>query len=378
MRSSISAALIVRNEERFLSGCLASLAGIVDEVVVVDTGSEDRSVAIAESFGAKVLHFAWRSDFAAARNFGLDAATGDWILYIDADERLSVPDGCRLDDGLSGREVFAARVGFFPRLKSTPYRELRLFRNDPRIRFEGTIHETIVPALDALKANGGARSIHSAAEIRHLGYEGDLSHKHRRNLPMLRAAVIAEPQRLYYWRDLAETLSAIGEDQAALDTCRRGLEIARRTGVGGGPNEIAALIALTYARLLRAAGGDSTAAIDYGLDVYPQHRALLFMRARVLADRGGYQEALAIVDRLRFEDGPSLTDPLTSYDIRIFGAYAHDLAGIVLLRMGRREDAAAAFALAAEAEPDDLAYRIKAAALAGQPRAGAAGAKQAS
>ncbi|MEO8669240.1 MAG: glycosyltransferase family 2 protein, partial [Bauldia sp.] len=197
MRSGISAALIVRNEERFLEGCLASLAGHVDDIVVVDTGSTDRTIAIAAAFGARILHSAWQNDFATPRNLGLDAATSGWILYIDADERLSVPEGHRLDEGLSDPGLVAARVGFFPRVRSTPYRELRLFRNDPRIRFEGAIHETIVPAIDALIDLGG-RVSQSPAEIRHLGYEGDLSHKYRRNLPMLRAAAIAEPQRLYY------------------------------------------------------------------------------------------------------------------------------------------------------------------------------------
>ena len=81
----LTAALIVKNEERDLSRCLASLDG-VDEIVVVDTGSTDATVAIAEEAGARVRKIPWNHDFAAARNQALDACVGDWILVIDADE----------------------------------------------------------------------------------------------------------------------------------------------------------------------------------------------------------------------------------------------------------------------------------------------------
>src|SRR5688500_10397342 len=80
----LSASLIVRNEERFLEACLRSLAGRADEIVVVDTGSTDRSRDIARDLGARVLDHEWADDFSAARNAAIDAARGAWILYIDA------------------------------------------------------------------------------------------------------------------------------------------------------------------------------------------------------------------------------------------------------------------------------------------------------
>ena len=84
----LSAALIVRNEERFLVGCLDSLEGFVDEVVLVDTGSTDATPRIAADRGITVHTFPWADDFSAARNRALDLARGEWILYIDADERI--------------------------------------------------------------------------------------------------------------------------------------------------------------------------------------------------------------------------------------------------------------------------------------------------
>jgi glycosyltransferase involved in cell wall biosynthesis len=85
----ISACLIVKDEERHLDRCLSSLQGIVDEIVVVDTGSTDGTLEIAQSHGAVIGSFDWCDDFSAARNASLDLATGDWVLWIDADEALT-------------------------------------------------------------------------------------------------------------------------------------------------------------------------------------------------------------------------------------------------------------------------------------------------
>src|SRR5690242_5378631 len=82
---SISACLIVKNEEANLLRCLGSIRSSVDEIVVVDTGSTDRTVSVAESLGARVFHFEWCDDFSAARNESLRHAIGDWIIWVDGD-----------------------------------------------------------------------------------------------------------------------------------------------------------------------------------------------------------------------------------------------------------------------------------------------------
>src|SRR4051794_6298576 len=123
---------------RYLPGCFESLAGQVNEIVVVDTGSTDGSLEWARAQGAQVHSLPWRDDFAAARNEALDRVRSDWVLYIDADERLSVPDGRSLADEVDPAAA-GMRVRFRPKLRYTPYLELRLFRCDPRIRFEGVV-----------------------------------------------------------------------------------------------------------------------------------------------------------------------------------------------------------------------------------------------
>src|SRR5207249_3515175 len=84
-----SLCMIVKNEEQFLVDCLASMRDAVDEIIIVDTGSTDATVELAEAAGAKVFHYPWQDDFAAARNESISHATGKWILWMDADERLA-------------------------------------------------------------------------------------------------------------------------------------------------------------------------------------------------------------------------------------------------------------------------------------------------
>jgi len=84
----LSLSMIVKNEEPFLAHCLDSVRGLVDEMVILDTGSTDGTLEIARAAGARVFQSPWRDDFSAARNASLEKATGDWILILDADEEL--------------------------------------------------------------------------------------------------------------------------------------------------------------------------------------------------------------------------------------------------------------------------------------------------
>ena len=83
---SISLCMIVKDEEEVISRCLETVKDIVDEIIIVDTGSEDNTKSLAHQAGAKVFDFTWVDDFAAAKNFAIEQATGDWILFLDADE----------------------------------------------------------------------------------------------------------------------------------------------------------------------------------------------------------------------------------------------------------------------------------------------------
>ena len=221
----LTAAIIVRDEEAFLDGCLESLTGIADEVVIVDTGSTDATVPIAEARGARVFHQPWADGFAAPRNYGLEHARGTWVLYIDADERVAPIDRGKLELHLRSSSAMAMRVLLRPKVHATPYYEYRLWRNDPRIRFTGVMHEQVVNAIHAA-ADEDARAVElwPGLLLEHLGYEGDQSRKHARNLPLLQAQLERDPRVIFNWRHLARVLEELGrpdEARAALGACDR-------------------------------------------------------------------------------------------------------------------------------------------------------------
>src|SRR5205823_2345512 len=89
---TLSLCMIVRDEEEMLPRCLDAIRDAVDEIVIVDTGSTDRTIEIARSYGAKVLEREWTGSFSDARNASFEAASGDWVIYLDADEVLVADD----------------------------------------------------------------------------------------------------------------------------------------------------------------------------------------------------------------------------------------------------------------------------------------------
>lgn len=365
MIETVSAALIVKNEEGFLPECLDSLSGHVDEVVVVDTGSTDRTRQIAVDAGAKVLDFDWRQDFAAARNFGLDAVSGTWVLYIDADERLVLPTGQRLASQLENPKAVAARINFKPIVRGTPCREYRVFRNRPDIRFVGAIHETILPSLESIFSEADAPIIDIDAELVHLGYEGDLTHKFRRNLPMLQRMVEEWPDRLYYWLDLAKALRGLNENQKASAVCIEGLRRAQHQ-TAPASRSMAAQIALNYAQLQMEQGEDARATIRQGLAFNPSNPLLQFQLAAMDIKDGRHVEAIEILNRLIEVGANGYSDSLVSVDERLFGAFALEAKSLALLRLNRRVEAAECMRLASALEPEEMSYRVKAIALGAQ------------
>jgi len=134
----VSLSMITRNEERFLGACLASVQGAVDEVVIVDTGSTDHTLDIVRAFGAKIGFREWDDHFANARNAALAMCTGDWVISLDADERL-VQHHVQLVRKLASEAPPDCQGIFFTCISGTPgpvdeSPVLRMFRRLPLIR----------------------------------------------------------------------------------------------------------------------------------------------------------------------------------------------------------------------------------------------------
>ncbi len=352
----LSAALIVRNEERFLAGCLQSIAGLVDEVVVVDTGSTDRSREIARGHGARLAELPWRGDFAAARNHALDLARGAWILYIDADERVSAGGRAELEPLLRDPHLAACTVRFRPVTGFTRYREYRLFRNRPDLRFAGVIHETHVPALIDVCAREGLAIADSAVAIDHLGYDGDLAHKHRRNLPLLRERLASDPNHVYSWCHLGVTLHGMGDQEGAEQAWRQGVQVVRqkqaRTIADSGP-----YVDLTHTLMRR--GQPVTELLDEALFFFPDNFTLQWLRARALIEEGQFAAALPIVERLAATDPEVELGGVLAHDERIFGLFAYEALGLCCFRLGRYAESARWYGRAAEVAPAPLENRTK-------------------
>lgn len=218
----LSACYIVKNEEKNLPHSIQSVCSAADELIVVDTGSKDRTKTLAVQYGAAVYDYNWADDFSAPRNYAISLATGDWIVFLDADESFVHPERVRraieslvsqhseadavmlrlrqidLDDG--GREIGREWC-------------LRIFRNQDNLRYEGKIHENIQNRDRAL-------SLLYAGEdlcLNHTGYSGGrIREKLRRNLALLQQEIAVKGEQPQYYMFLADCYFGLADYEKAL------------------------------------------------------------------------------------------------------------------------------------------------------------------
>ena len=357
----LTAAIIVRDEAEHLDGCLSSIAGLVDEVVVVDTGSIDDSVAVAERHGAVVGHHKWQADFSLARNASLDLATGDWILYIDADERVRPGDHAAVRKLLEADATHVCfRVQFVPKVGWTPYREFRLWRHRPDIRFVGSIHESMLPMIEIVRRHEGLEiGDLDALTIDHLGYEGDQSHKHRRNEPMLRAALERDPERVFLYDHLARTLDDLGKAAEARDTWRAGMARARARTYEHQDDRLLWFDYLIQAVRHEDPDGDVAALLVEAQERFPGNPVVEFAAASQAIVDGDPADAEARYLRLVTSDLDALVDTGSAYDGRVFGEWSWNGLGVARFALGDLVGAAEAFREAERANPESEEYRTR-------------------
>jgi glycosyltransferase involved in cell wall biosynthesis len=194
----ISLCIIAKNEEKFLEKCLDSVKETVDEIIIVDTGSTDKTKEIAGKFNAKTYDFEWCDDFSKARNFSLQKATKDWILILDADETIAKKDLGKIKKLIQDKDILGYKfitrnytnnasisefipadksyeesekyAGWFPSLK------IRLFQNKKSINFEGIVHELVEPSIE--KLNGKVKIVD--IPIHHFGDSDQSAYKRKR------------------------------------------------------------------------------------------------------------------------------------------------------------------------------------------------------
>ena len=224
-----SACLIVKNESLLLSRCLESLRSFVDEIIVVDTGSTDNTIEIAHSHGAQVKYFTWIDDFSAARNESLRHARGDWILYIDADEVIDSVNAGKIRRVITQKDIMGATVRqCIPQqaenIVTAFYIEYcRLFRRHPAIRFEGAIHEQILPSIERI----GGKVLRTDIVIHHWAYAATEDKKRcraERNLRYLLAEVKRVPDDPFVHFNLGMTYRELRQQDMAIRSFHRALD----------------------------------------------------------------------------------------------------------------------------------------------------------
>jgi glycosyltransferase involved in cell wall biosynthesis len=302
-RSKVSLTMIVKNEQDNLPQALESVAGLPDEIVIVDTGSTDRTKEIARSFGANVFEFPWVDSFSAARNEALRRATGDYAFWIDADDVVDPDERVKLEELFDqlpapGRRrptppdeltAFVIRCACDPSPDgsggNTVVDHVRLFPIRDDVRWTYRVHEQILPSIKA----SGIPVRFTGINVRHTGYTD----------PVKRATKLDRDLRLCYL-DLADhpdepfimfTIGAISVERCEWDIA---LKFLRRSLERSAPTDsITRKLFALIARVHQAVGdsGEALRTCRAGLVLDPQDAELLFRKAIIHRHRGESNEA---------------------------------------------------------------------------------------
>lgn len=205
--STLSLVMIVRNEERYIERSLSSIQPLVNEIVVIDTGSDDATKQIAESLGAKVYNFLWIDDFSAARNYGIEQSNSQWIITMDADEYFDQDYSVHLKEFILGEEKIG-RINIKSRFmlnRQESTSQTSISRIFPRyVRYCGAIHEQLESDLPR---------IDSGLTMLHDGYFE--SNKFERNIRLLLIELEKYPRAPYLLFQLAKEYRGLKETHTA-------------------------------------------------------------------------------------------------------------------------------------------------------------------
>lgn len=219
---SISLCMIVKNEEKFLDKCLSSVVDIVDEMIIVDTGSTDNTIDIAKKFNAKVFNYEWNGSFADARNFSLSKATKDWILVMDADDVFEESDKVKFKGLLNTTQYdgyYFNTVSYI--MENNDYDfvynyNIRLIKNIKDYEFVGKIHEQI---CHKHKQTDNTKFKIEDITIHHYGYLPsvvDKKNKRERNMPLIQSELDKNPNNPFHNFNLGNEYLALGNLEKAL------------------------------------------------------------------------------------------------------------------------------------------------------------------
>jgi glycosyltransferase involved in cell wall biosynthesis/Flp pilus assembly protein TadD len=352
----VSLTMIVKNEEANLPACLLSAADLFDEIVVVDTGSTDQTKEIAKQFGAKVFDFPWCDSFAAARNEGLRHASGDWIFWLDADDRLDEANRAKLKalfENLPHENVaFSVKCRCSPDGDTgvaTVVDHVRLFRNRPDIRWKYRVHEQILPGVNA----SGARLVPADVVIEHVGYvdPNTRAGKDARNLRLLEMDYADDPNDPFSLFNLGWQYQTMNKPAEALPFIRRSLELSE-------PH--ASIVRKLYDLAVQChrqlkQPELAMAACQAGRKLVPEDPQLLYDEGRVLHQLGRYDESETRFQELLAHAEKPL---LASVAEGLHGPVTRNALAVLYYDQGRLEEAEAQWQRALKDAPHYVTARL--------------------
>ena len=357
----ISACAIIKNEEKNLPAYIEGVRNIADEIIITDTGSTDNSVKLLESLKEKfslnlqIHHFEWIADFAAAKNFTLDKATGDWIIFLDADEyfdkkiRKKVrPILEKVHSDIDAICIDSRRINIDTKNDKKPISEdstIRIFRNLPDLRYEGQIHEHL-----RYTGKNAGYTLESDLAIIHTGYSaGLIAKKNKRNREIIfKHKELATDDAPPYYNYLANAYYEEGEYQKAQETIEKGLPIIEKTD--------SIILIESYDVYIRAkirqkaSDEEILEIIENALKHAPNHPDLLMHKLTVLLESENLTQNYDEVEKLcktifeNAKDEKLRKKYFNQIDARL--PYAHYALGAIYKAQNRKKEAAEEFIIA--------------------------------
>lgn len=300
-RLPISLCMIVKNEEKLLSKCLESIKDLVEEIIIIDTGSIDKTKEICDKYQAKTYDFIWTESFSEARNFGIDKATKEWILWLDADEEITIKNIEELKNSLESNEknlYLIPIINYYGSSSPNPnlsylFASERLFRNYKGFKFIGNIHEHITyENLD--EKDLGEIEIIPYIEIHHYGYMDSVvedKKKNERNLSLLKKEKKVSNYNPWIDYHIASEYYRMKEYEKAFTEVNSSiLRFLQRQQM---PPSLLYKLKYEILILLKSYKG-AKAGIDKAIALYPKYVDLHFYKGLILFQEKLFEEALLV------------------------------------------------------------------------------------
>ncbi|MCE2827609.1 MAG: glycosyltransferase [Verrucomicrobium sp.] len=360
----LTVCLIARNEERFLDGCLKSVRGLADQIVLVDTGSTDRTVDIARSHGAEVHFRAWDDDFSAARNAALLHARGDWVLILDADEEVSPAHHQALRAMLERPNVIAYRLPLVDvgREGEGVSQVPRLFRNAPRQFYVSRVHEQVYASLEINREAWSMENRFGDAQLIHHGYQAEVvksRNKVVRNLRLLELANEEHPNDVNLLMNLGLELWRSGQNGIGLGYYQRAYVAMLGHPFNQTPPELREVLLTQYtSHLMTLKRFDDVIALFNERAIRTEQRTASHWFMLGLAQSALHQWE-ACVESMRQCLALRHQTALTPIHSDIRKAIPSHCLAHALRKLGRKQEAADAYAQALQDEPGCESARVE-------------------